>query len=115
MDAAPQSKPRTAGPCRRLRVVELSLLVANAVRERRPELELLVRAEVDAELARVTGELVEQELAARRNGAGAELPVVPAEESSTPDPEQEAPLGMRRCTRCEEVKPLDGARRSSPR
>ena len=48
--------------------MELSLLVATAVRQHRPELELLVREQVDAELARLVPELVEREVAARRHG-----------------------------------------------
>ena len=82
--------------------MELAEVVAAAVRSRRPELELLVREQVDAELARVIGELVEQELAARRNGG-------PVGDASPPSPEVEGPPpGTRRCTSCGETKPLAG-------
>ena len=71
--------------------MELAQVVAAAVRARRPELELLIREQVDAELARLI-ELVEAELQARRNGAPAEV--------------EEPPPGMRRCRHCGQVKPV---------
>jgi hypothetical protein len=60
--------------------VELAQVVAAAVRERTPELELLVRKQVDAELRRLPSEL-KPELAARRNG-GTTVGISPVEDPS---------------------------------
>ena len=82
--------------------MELAEVVAAAVRARTPELELLVREQVDAELARLVPEIVERELAARRNGDGqAEPSAATVEESAPPEP------ATKRCRACGEVKPLD--------
>ena len=76
--------------------MELSQVVAAAVQERRGELELLVRQLVDRELERVAGELVEADLAVRRNGDAAPPPDVPADEP------------VKTCIRCGETKVLPG-------
>lgn len=104
--------------------MELTQVVAAAVRSRRAELELLVREQVDAELARLVPELVEAELHARRNGGTPALPAAdtPEEVSTAPgDPsrdrdlaapdarapeEQEPPPATKVCRVCGETKPL---------
>jgi hypothetical protein len=69
--------------------VELAEVVAAAVRQRTPELERLVRERVDAELTRLVPELVERELAVRRNGGAPE-----------PAPVESPSAATRRCTVC---------------
>jgi hypothetical protein len=110
--------------------VELVEVVAAAVEERRPELELLVRDLVDRELHRVAVELVAAELTARRNGTAAVDRTSPKSEANKREatnkreamsadretatgevasadvPASEPPPAVKACRRCSEVKRL---------
>ena len=77
--------------------MELSQVVAAAVEERRGELELLVRQLVDRELQRVAGELVEADLASRRNGT---------DDANNPPPDVPATEPVKTCIRCGETKAM---------
>lgn len=90
--------------------MQLSEVVASAVRERVADLEQLVREQVDAELARLVPEVVERELAARRNGhADGEAPASDAQSLRVHG------TRTQRCASCGETKPLDAfAHRTDP-
>jgi hypothetical protein len=73
-------------------VPTLADLVTAALRERQPELEQLVAAQVDSELERLVAERVDAELERRRNGDAADPP--------------SSPPTSKTCRRCGESKPI---------
>jgi hypothetical protein len=89
---------------------ELSTTVSKAVEralaEHRAELVELVEAQVEAELERLSGELVAEAIA-RRNGS--EKPL--AEPTDFPGPASDAGEPTKRCSRCRRLQPLSAFNR----